>query len=75
MPAVQLRETTMNPMTRTLIRVMTEEAEGVTRTVTASNGKEISETDDLVDRLMGRNAEARFRFIQDRAAFVQDVDI
>lgn len=75
MPAVQLRETTMNPMTRTLIRVTTDHAQDLSRVVTGGNGKEKSETDDLVDRLMGRNAEARFRFIQDHAAFVQDVDI
>lgn len=75
MPAVQLRETTMNPMTRTLIRVTTDHAQDLSRAVTDGNGKEKSETDDLVDRLMGRNAEARFRFIQDHAAFVRDVDI
>ena len=75
MPATQLRETTMNPLTRTLIRVTTGQAEDLASGSKSLSGKDSSETDDLVDRLMGRNAEARFRFIQDRAAFVQDVDI
>jgi DNA gyrase/topoisomerase IV subunit B len=30
---------------------------------------------DLVERLMGKSAESRFAFIQDHAAFVQDVDV
>ena len=34
-----------------------------------------SEIDDLVDRLMGKNADARFQFIQENAEFVQDIDI
>jgi topoisomerase-4 subunit B len=34
-----------------------------------------SEVDDLVDRLMGKNAEARFQFIQENAEFVSDIDI
>jgi topoisomerase-4 subunit B len=35
----------------------------------------INETDDLVERLMGKNADARFQFIQQNAEFVQDVDV
>ena len=31
--------------------------------------------DDLVSRLMGNNAEARFEFIQTHAKFVEDIDI
>ena len=52
----QLRETTMDPKTRNLIRITLpqeyEERAGVK---------------DLVDRLMGRNPEHRFMFIQNRA--------
>jgi topoisomerase-4 subunit B len=29
----------------------------------------------LVERLMGRNAEPRFRFIQENAKFVRDMDL
>ncbi len=58
MPA-QLKETTMNPETRTLARV-----------VIAEDKEE--ECNSLVDRLMGKKAEARFQFIQENAAFVKD---
>ncbi|WP_425409500.1 DNA topoisomerase IV subunit B [Hyphococcus sp.] len=58
MPA-QLKETTMNPETRTLARV-----------VIAEDKEDASS--DLVSRLMGKKAEARFQFIQENAAFVQD---
>jgi topoisomerase-4 subunit B len=39
-----------------------------------SNGAR-SEIDDLVERLMGKNAEGRFTFIQENAKFVQDIDV
>jgi topoisomerase IV subunit B len=72
MPAKQLKETTMNIESRILLRVTLPhvlESIGVTE-----NGP-TSEIDDLVERLMGRNADARFQFIQERAEFVQDIDI
>lgn len=91
MPAAQLRETTMNPATRTLIRVSIPDAAMATlglrpdETLTepdddapspeALRAAKRAELDDLVERLMGRNAEPRFRFIQDNAEFVQDLDI
>ena len=58
MPA-QLKETTMNPKTRMLLRVNIEEAE---RAATA----------DIVERLMGNKPESRFAFISERAAFADD---
>ncbi len=57
----QLKETTMDPKRRTLLRVEVEnDPEG---------------TADAVKRLMGNNPEARFRFIQDNAEFAEDLDI
>ena len=53
MPA-QLKETTMDPKRRTLLRVEVNEAE---------------QTSDAIDRLMGNKPEARFKFIQDNAEF------
>jgi len=57
----QLRETTMDPKTRSMIRITLpqeyEERAGVR---------------DLVDRLMGRNPEHRFAFIQANAAAVDE---
>ena len=61
MPA-QLKETTMQPGKRHLIRVET------------SGGKK-DKTADLVERLMGKRPELRFQFIQENAAFAKDVDI
>ncbi len=58
MPA-QLKETTMDPRKRTLLRV-------------AILPDERAETGDMVERLMGAKPEARFAFIQERAAFAQD---
>ncbi len=81
MPAKQLKETTMNPHSRTLIRVSLPDAItalGLTLEIAADdedvpNVKE--DIDDLVDRLMGKNADARFQFIQENAEFVEDLDI
>jgi topoisomerase-4 subunit B len=70
MPARQLKETTMDPSSRILIRVSIEQAAQAAEFVATDTG-----IDDLVDRLMGKNAEARFDFIQQNASFVQDIDI
>ncbi len=32
-----------------------------------------AETDDSVERLMGENAKARYTFIQERAAFAEEL--
>ncbi len=62
MDAKDLKETTMNPKTRQLIRV--------------SLGEEVpGETGDLVERLMGKKPELRFEYIQENARFVEDVDV
>lgn len=61
MPA-QLKETTMDPAKRTLLRVGIDEVD-------------FEGTRDAVDALMGTKPEARFRFIQDRAAFAENLDI
>ena len=58
----QLRETTMDPGTRTLIRVEIDEDEP-------------GETGALVERLMGRKPELRFAYIQDHARFAEDLDV
>jgi topoisomerase-4 subunit B len=58
MPA-QLKETTMDPKSRALARVV------------IADDKQ-AEASDLVDRLMGKKAEMRFQFIQENASFVRD---
>jgi len=62
MNAAQLKETTMDPKRRTLLRV--ELGDG-----------DRSAIAEAINALMGSKPEARFRFIQDRAAFAQDLDI
>jgi topoisomerase-4 subunit B len=79
MPAAQLKETTMNPETRTLIRVTLPHAMAVLginpEDTPEAKSFDYQPVDDLVDRLMGKNAEARFNFIQENAEFVRDIDI
>jgi topoisomerase IV subunit B len=62
MDAKDLKDTTMNPLTRKLIRVtIDEDAPG--------------ETGDLVERLMGKRPELRFQYIQENARFVEELDV
>ena len=58
----QLKETTMDPKRRSLLRVvvLAEDQEG---------------TADSVERLMGNKPEARFAFIQERAAFASAAEL
>jgi topoisomerase-4 subunit B len=62
MNSSQLKETTMDPRKRILLRV--EIGDG-----------DRSAIAEAVNALMGSKPEARFRFIQDRAAFATDLDI
>lgn len=55
----QLRETTMHPDSRTLLRIKLPR-----------EYQDRAGTKDLIDRLMGKHPEHRFRFIQDNAAAV-----
>ena len=81
MPAKQLKETTMDPSTRTLLRVKLPEAAALTELsdLEGENPLEAAPTNndvaDLVERLMGKNAEPRFQFIQDNAEFASDIDV
>jgi topoisomerase IV subunit B len=75
MPAAQLKETTMNPKTRILLRVTLPHAEAAMEALEGPSGGPYPGVDDLVERLMGKNAEPRFQFIQQNAQFVQDIDV
>jgi len=59
MMAHQLKETTMDPRKRTLLRV----------TLVTDDR---ADTDSSVERLMGTKAEARFAFIQEKAPFATE---
>jgi len=69
MPPSQLKETTMDPKRRVLLRVV------VPGRKTEEDLEEARETADLVERLMGRKAETRFAFIQENARFVEGLDV
>ena len=62
MMASQLKETTMDPRKRMLLKVEIA-------------GGDAADTARAVDDLMGTKPEARFRFIQDRAEFATELDI
>ena len=62
MDAKDLKDTTMNPLTRKLIRVTIDEDEP-------------GMTGDLVERLMGKKPELRFQYIQENARFVEELDV
>ena len=69
MPAKQLKETTMDPNKRILLRVTLVDVKG------AEKRAQLKEADSLVERLMGRKPEARFAFIQENARFVEELDV
>ena len=62
MPPMALKETTMDPARRTLLRVV-------------AAAEDRAATNDLVESLMGRRPELRFQFIQERARTVSEVDV
>lgn len=61
MMAAQLKETTMNRDSRTLLRVEITEDEEITL--------------QTVEKLMGSKPEARFEFISENAVYAEDLDI
>lgn len=62
MMASQLKDTTMNPNTRKMIRITLDD-------------DNLPTTEALVETLMGKRADLRFQFIQDHAQFVDDLDL
>jgi topoisomerase-4 subunit B len=71
MPPAQLKETTMNPATRTLLQVSVVDAEA------PDPKRDEKDAAKTVERLMGRKPERRFAFIQERARFVgsEELDV
>lgn len=60
MPAGDLKSTTMDKSKRTLIKVTIEN---------------VDKADKTFDRLMGKEAQHRFKFIQERAPFFKELDV
>ncbi len=62
----QLKETTMNPETRSLARItLPDSLDELTEARPA----------ELIETLMGKRADLRFRFIQDNAKFAETLDV
>ena len=62
----QLKQTTMDIKTRSLIQVEIPEKH---------HSEAVIQTDSMVQTLMGKKPEKRFEFIRDNAHFVQEIDI
>jgi topoisomerase-4 subunit B len=62
MPPAMLKDTTMDPAKRTLLRI-------------TAAPEDRAQTSEMVDSLMGKRPELRFQFIQENAGTVQDIDI
>ena len=60
MPPADLKQTTMNIQSRSLLRVSVGDHEN---------------TEKAFQQLMGKDPEFRFLFIKERAEFVQDLDV
>jgi topoisomerase-4 subunit B len=69
MPAAQLRETTMKPETRILLRVTVPDLGA------GDDAAAVKATAELVECLMGRKPELRFAYIQEHAQFVDNLDV
>ena len=66
MPMTDLRDTTMKHSLRTLLKVVVEEGQAITK------GETI---DEFVDGLMGKHPQWRLKFIQDNALNVKELDV
>ena len=64
MPADQLKETTMDQNKRNLILINSEKAK-----------KDMKNTESLFETLMGKQPELRFKFIQNNANFIKNLDV
>jgi topoisomerase-4 subunit B len=58
----QLKETTMDPKTRQLLAVRVQDVEG-------------KPTTEIIEELMGKKPELRFKFIQENAKLAPELDV
>ena len=68
MPPAQLKETTMSPKTRKLLKVTIPKRD-------INEADKRREVDNLVNILMGKKPELRFKYIQENAASISEFDI
>ena len=68
MPPAQLKETTMSPKTRKLLKVTVPKRD-------VNEADKRREVDSLVNILMGKKPELRFKYIQENAGSINEFDI
>ena len=68
MPPAQLKETTMSPKTRKLLKVTVPRRD-------LNEADKRREVDNLVNILMGKKPELRFKYIQENASNINEFDI
>ena len=74
MPASQLKETTMNPENRNLLKI-TIPSQNPESFEYAYNSEEKQHLKSTVETLMGKKPELRFAYIQQNAKFVSELDV
>lgn len=73
MPWTQLRDTTMAPKHRSLLRVRL--SPHITQDLEQDSERALASLTQFVSDLMGRNAEKRYTYIQENARFAQGLDV
>ena len=75
MPASQLKETTMCPEKRNLLKVTVPSLDSLETNSIGSRPMTRLEVDKTVDTLMGKKPELRFAYLQENAKFVTSIDV
>ena len=75
MPASQLKETTMCPEKRNLLKITVPNLDCLETNSMKSKPMTRLEVDKTVDTLMGKKPELRFAYLQENAKFVTSIDI
>lgn len=75
MPASQLKETTMCPEKRNLLKITVPNSDSFKTNSMGSKPMTRLEVDRTVDTLMGKKPELRFAYLQENAKFVTTIDI
>ena len=75
MPAAQLKETTMHPENRNLLKITVPESMNSEKLKSSQNLAEVEHLESTVETLMGKKPELRFAYIQQNAKFVSGLDV
>lgn len=75
MPASQLKETTMCPEKRNLLKITVPNLDCLDTNSMKSKPMTRLEVDKTVDTLMGKKPELRFAYLQENAKFVTSIDV